>query len=290
MTGRPKTIQLFLPSGDPRGIRIAEFTTRNLQVIDVPRRHLMTFLGMPEAGRVGIYFLVRESRQGTQSCYIGKAGVISRRLETHEQKRADWDRALVVISSNSSLTEAHALYLEYRALEIARSVSRYAIRNDRAGTCPHLTPSLQADCDELVETANCLLGAVGVDILDDQAGTARAAGAEEYTCTVRGADARAVLTASGLCVLRGSRCAEPAGGAGDGARRPLREQERERERLVEQGVIVRKAGVLVFARDHVFPTPGDASRVIGLAIANPFSDWVGESGEPLPDLIEPRAA
>jgi len=28
MTNSPKTIQIFLPSGEPRGIRIAEITTR----------------------------------------------------------------------------------------------------------------------------------------------------------------------------------------------------------------------------------------------------------------------
>lgn len=32
----PKTIQIFLPSGDPRGIRIAEVTTRIVQVVEVP--------------------------------------------------------------------------------------------------------------------------------------------------------------------------------------------------------------------------------------------------------------
>ena len=29
----PKTIQIFLPGGDPRGIRVAEITTRIVQVI-----------------------------------------------------------------------------------------------------------------------------------------------------------------------------------------------------------------------------------------------------------------
>ena len=36
MTSTPKTIQIFLPGGDPRGIRIAEITTRIVQVIEVP--------------------------------------------------------------------------------------------------------------------------------------------------------------------------------------------------------------------------------------------------------------
>ena len=37
MTTTPKTIPIFLPGGDPHGIRIAETTTRIVQVIEVPR-------------------------------------------------------------------------------------------------------------------------------------------------------------------------------------------------------------------------------------------------------------
>jgi hypothetical protein len=34
MKPTPKTIQLFLPGGDPRGIRVAEITTRIVQLIE----------------------------------------------------------------------------------------------------------------------------------------------------------------------------------------------------------------------------------------------------------------
>jgi hypothetical protein len=34
---RPLTIQFFLPLGDPRGMRVAEITTRIVRVIEVPR-------------------------------------------------------------------------------------------------------------------------------------------------------------------------------------------------------------------------------------------------------------
>lgn len=36
----PKTLQIFLPSGEPTGIRVAEVTTRIVQVIEVPRQRL----------------------------------------------------------------------------------------------------------------------------------------------------------------------------------------------------------------------------------------------------------
>ena len=58
MTPRAKTIQIFLPAGEPQGIRIAEITTRTVQVFDVPRLLLDDFYAMPEARQVAVYYLV----------------------------------------------------------------------------------------------------------------------------------------------------------------------------------------------------------------------------------------
>jgi non-ribosomal peptide synthetase component F len=55
-----QTIQIFLPASDPRGMRVAEITTRIVRVIEVPRSQLADFLKMPEAQQVGVYFLMGE--------------------------------------------------------------------------------------------------------------------------------------------------------------------------------------------------------------------------------------
>ena len=54
---RPQTIQIYLPSGNPAGIRIANLTTRTVRVFDVPRSLLSEFLREPESKQVGLYFL-----------------------------------------------------------------------------------------------------------------------------------------------------------------------------------------------------------------------------------------
>lgn len=43
MSPQAKTIQIFLPQGNPRGIRSAEMTTRTVRVIEVPRMHIKDF-------------------------------------------------------------------------------------------------------------------------------------------------------------------------------------------------------------------------------------------------------
>lgn len=42
-----KTLQIFLPTGEPRGIRIAELTTRIVQAVLIPRSDLATAKAWP---------------------------------------------------------------------------------------------------------------------------------------------------------------------------------------------------------------------------------------------------
>ena len=75
MSATPKTIQIFLPCGDPRGIRIAEITARIVQMIEIPRSLLQDFLKMPESSQVAVIFLI---------FYCKSAGADGRGLYTPE--------------------------------------------------------------------------------------------------------------------------------------------------------------------------------------------------------------
>jgi hypothetical protein len=88
MSLTPKTIQIFLPGGDPRGIRVAEVTTRIVQVLEVPRSLLGEFLKMPESGQVAVYFLFGESEDGAESkVYVGQTSDLRARLGTHNKEK-----------------------------------------------------------------------------------------------------------------------------------------------------------------------------------------------------------
>src|SRR3546814_14258832 len=102
LDNRPQTIQIFLPSGDPQGIRTAEITTRIVRMIEVPRSLLSEFFRMPEAEQVGVYFLFGEDEQdGAPKAYIGQTGTLRQRLSQHGQQKEFWNRALVSVSLRS---------------------------------------------------------------------------------------------------------------------------------------------------------------------------------------------
>ncbi len=83
MSSTPKTIQIFLPSGEPHGIRIAEITSRIEQVIEVPRNLLADFLAMEQSSKVGVYVLVEEdTSDDDRRVYVGQSGDLRSRT-TH---------------------------------------------------------------------------------------------------------------------------------------------------------------------------------------------------------------
>ena len=185
MNPTPKTIQIFLPSGDPRGLRIAEITTRIVQVIEVPRSLLQEFIKRPESGQVALYFLIGDEGDGTDpEVYLGQTGDLRTRLVSHNQKKDFWQRALVLISRTNSLTQTHALFLEWYCLQAARTAGRCADQNGNSGSKPHTPAPLEADCLEMFETGSALLATLGYPLFDPVGVSGTSPMEEEvFTCT-----------------------------------------------------------------------------------------------------------
>ncbi len=125
-------------------MRIAEITTRIIRVIEVPRSHLGEFVKLPEAQQVGVYFLMGElSDVGLPLAYIGQSGNVGKRLVQHNQENDKgkdfWNRAFVVISLTNSMTQTHAMFLEWFAISEAIKAGRYSLETVITG-CARTRP------------------------------------------------------------------------------------------------------------------------------------------------------
>lgn len=279
---RPQTIQIFLPAGDPRGMRVAEITTRIVRVIEVPRSQLADFLKMPEAQQVGMYFLLGElSETGLPRAYIGQSGNVGSRLVQHNQGKDFWNRALVVISLTNSMTQTHALFLEWFAIAEATKAGRYSLENGNTGSQPYTPAPLQADCHEIHETAATLLATLGQPIFEPLTGgttsdAGKATKLELFYC--KGPDASGVgeYTSEGFVVHRGSiaRLENVASIKGTS-------QERFREQLLTDGVLQLQGKQYVFTRDYLFSSPSMAAIAVLGRSANGWLEWKTEQGQTL---------
>jgi len=70
----PQTIQFFLPEGEPRGIRVADITTRIVEAVLVPRSKLPEAANRRELEKVGVYFLFGEPDVVIHGVAAGEGG------------------------------------------------------------------------------------------------------------------------------------------------------------------------------------------------------------------------
>ena len=278
---RPQTIQIFLPAGDPRGMRVAEITTRIVRVIEVPRSQLADFLKMPEAQQVGVYFLMGElSEAGLPRAYIGQSGNCGARLVQHNQNKDFWNRALVVISLTNSMTQTHALFLEWFAICMAAKAGRYSLENGNTGSQPYTPAPLQADCHEIHETAATLLATLGQPIFEPLTNAPTAKGeAELFYCKGSGADGVGEYTTEGFVVLKGSKGRIENVTSIQGT-----SNVQIRESLVKDGVMAPQDGLYVFTRNHLFPSPSQAAMALMGRSANGWVEWKAANGKTLDEL------
>lgn len=283
---RPRTIQIYLPSGDPRAIRVAELTTSIVRVIEVPRALLDEFLAMPEAKQVGLYFLIGDEDQDFTAAYIGQSGNVGGRIAEHHKQKEFWNRAMVVVSLTNSFTQTHTLFLEWCAIKYANEAGRYNIQNGNGGSKPHTPAPLEADCWEIFDTLRTLIATLGQPVMEPLVRGADQTSADDYLyCRASNYDAVGQYTEEGLVVLKGSEARirltpNMAGGA----------LGKRRQALVEDGALKEEGDAYVFQRDVLFKSPSGASDIVVGASTNGWIVWKNKDGKTLDELKRQPAA
>jgi len=297
-----KTIQIFCPTGEPRGIRIAEITTSVIQAVIVPRPLLNEALSRPELRRVGLYFLLglNEDSGGWQ-VYIGEADDCGERIRQHakDETKEFWQLAVAMVSSKLSLTKAHGRILEHWSISEVRRVARYDVVNANTPAKPPTPEAMEAESRDIFETIEVLLNTLGHPIFDRLGATSRvpAAPAESSTplgedrqreahvfrCQQGGADARGIYSPDGFVVLEGSLARARLTASG----KP--HLEHKRQVLVDAGILVEDDGRVRFTRDHAFNSPSAAGYMVTGTPVNGWAVWIDDRGRTLNDVYRTAA-
>ena len=135
-----RTIQIYLPDGNPRGVRIAEITSRTIRVVLVPRVRLDVAATRDEIQNVGVYFLIGTDEEASKHLlYVGQAENCLQRIQAHNRKKDFWNAAIAVVSKTQAYTNTHIRYLEWLCHEEAATVGRYKLDNSNAPKRPHIS-------------------------------------------------------------------------------------------------------------------------------------------------------
>lgn len=271
-----KTIQIFLPDGNPRSIKIAGITSRAVQVILIPRVHLDVALNRPELSFPGLYLLFGgNENEGKPSAYIGEAENFAKRIKNPDHQKREWTHAVVAVSQNGLLTKTHVKFLESICIEKAKAANRYLLENNQGSTKPHVRESDEADIWDFFETMQLLVSTLGYPIFDE---IKKAEKKDMLHCKGKDAKAKGEYSEDGLVVLKGSTCnRELTKSAGAWVAT-------HRNRLSEQDILVEEDDVLRFTENSIFPSPSAAAAVVLGRPANGWIEWKYENGKTLDEV------
>lgn len=271
---RPKTIQIFLPAGEPRGIRVAELTTRIVQAVLIPRSDLAQAKKRPELDHVAIYFLFGESEdQAKPIVYVGQTEDVRKRMDYHNGNKDFWRTAVLGISKTHSFTQAHIRYLEWYCIKRAREIGRFTLDNDQMPTKPFVTEAMEADLLDAFETLGVLVSTLGFPVFEP---IIKTESIDRFYLKGKDASAEGELVEDGFVVRAGSMARTEIVPSAVEAVSSLRKKLAESSVLAECG-----NGQLRFTQDYLFDTPSGAAAAVLGRTSNGWAEWKTAGGQTL---------
>lgn len=270
------TIQIFLPDGNPRSIKLAEITSRTIQAILIPRAKLEDAGSREELQRCSVYFLIGRSGEESKSLiYVGEAEEVYSRLKQHNKTKEFWTTAIAVVSKTQHLTKTHIKYLEWFCHQEAISAGRYILENSNTPTKPFVSEPMEADLQDNFETIKLLVSTLGHPIFDKITQPKKK---ELVYCKGKDAIAKGEYTEDGLVVFVDSSCnLEEVNSTKIYIRNA-------RQKLIDEGVLRKENNVYKFVSNYIFPSPSQAAGAVLGREANGWDEWKYEDGRTLNEV------
>ena len=273
-----KAIELFLVNGTAESLITAELSNWNGKAIKIPRTEVSA-CDREDIKGVGIYFLICQEDDGTDSVYIGEAENVLDRLTQHlrdyqsGKEKYYWNTAVIFVGRD--LNKALIRYLENRFVEIAKECGRYTVLTKNTYKNTVLKEAQIASMEEFIDNVKILINTLGYKVLVP---VPKANDETIYLyCKGSGASAKGFVSAGGFTVLEGSTVSDHTVPSLETKGKTYYNL---RNTLIKDGTISDR----VFTRDYEFKAPSAASAVILGHTSNGNVDWKTADGVKLKDL------
>ncbi len=272
------SVRIYIPSGEPEGLRIIEKSNWTGKGIVFPRARFDEARGRDEVGRTGVYVLWGfDGKSSLPRAYIGEGESVLQRLEQHAKQKDFWTHAVVFTSKDTNLNKAHVQYLEARLIELTREIKRAELDNSNQPQLPKLSEADRADVEAFLKDMLLCLPLVGVTFFEKPKLESKHK-SKVLQITAKGVKAFGVYLSSGFVVRKES----------EAVKRPTpsipKYLNKMRTDLLAQGVLEDVGGVYRFAQDYTFSSPSTAAGVVLGRSANGLTEWKDEQGRPLKEM------
>jgi len=164
----PFTIRIFVPDGDPEGIRLIDRMNWTGLGVVFPRIKWTDVRHRDELRRTGVYILVGYIQDDDlPTIYIGQADGVRGRIETHYGAKDFWDWGIVFVSNSAGLNRAHVTWLEFALVKRATEAKRCHLDNGNAPQEPALSEAEKADTRAFFRELLQILPLVGLHCFEN---------------------------------------------------------------------------------------------------------------------------
>lgn len=161
----PFTIRIFVPDGDPEGVRLIDRMNWTGLGIAFPRSKWGEVRQRAEFARTGVYILVgyqEQKEDDLPTIYVGQADGVRTRIDSHVKNKDFWDWGIAFVSNSSGLNRAHVTWLEWALVKRATEAARCHLDNGNAPQEPGLSEAEAADTQAFLKEILQILPLVGL--------------------------------------------------------------------------------------------------------------------------------
>jgi hypothetical protein len=268
---------LFLPDGDPDGLKVVEKSNWSGCGLVIPRVLFAEAKSRAELDRAGVYVLIGASEpQPLPQVYVGEGDPVRPRLEQHARQKDFWTRAVVFTSKDQNLNKAHVQRLEARLVALAAASKQCKLENGNVPQAPSLSEADTAEVDGFLDDVLLCLPILGCGFFEPA--PTPTPQAVQLVLRAKGIDARGFESPQGFVVRAGSRAVKDEVAS---IHAYLKET---RAELMRQGVLTDQGHSYELAQDYTFSSPSTAAGVLLGRSANGRVEWKTPDGRTLKSL------
>ena len=270
-----KTIQIFLPSGDTKGVKKASITTDKIEILQIPRaclsenNKLLAFSG--------VYILVDVLQAEKPEIYIGKGDVKSRTY-SHDIKKEFWNMVFAIrLKDETGFNDAHNSYLEHYFIKKAHDVNRSIMNeNKQLPKCPNLPEEILSELSCYIQTIETLLSVLGLKCFQPLESSEKTS-KDIFVCSDKYENiGKGEYSEEGFLLYKGAICKLELHKGTD--------KLSQRDELISSGLLKKQDNHYVLQENKLFSSVSSAASIVLGRRANGWLEWKNSDGKTLNEL------
>jgi len=272
-------IEIIPHKDDPSGLKTVNIIGRTLRAYVIPRVDISDVKEFENIDKPALYFLFRDN-ENDNSLYVGQTDNLLRRLSEQKIAKEDWNTALAFVAEE----EMNVTYLEKKVINYIKENNRNELSNSTSSPGSQVTQSAKIVNDGFFNEIKFITTLLGYKIFIPKLKEHQAE--KVYYLKSKGVIAKGtILVTNEFVVYKGS---EASINESPAFSKYIKSSFNLRQKLIREGIIVRKKDKFIFKKDHLFSSPSGAADVVRGTATNGWTSWKDKSNKSLDENIRKK--